>query len=92
MNRWQQVEKLCQSALELEEGQRKAFVQDACAGDEELRREVESLLGFDGRGERFIEAPKMVDQEKLESLDVGCTARWANWDETATLPATKAEP
>ncbi len=74
MNRWEQVEKLCQAALELEENQRAAFLKKACAGDEELRREVESLLRFDQRGERFIEQPavelaaKMIAQEKPESL------------------------
>jgi eukaryotic-like serine/threonine-protein kinase len=74
MNRWQQVEKICQSALELEESQRAAFLEDACGGDEELRREVESLLRFDKRGQRFIEQPavevaaKMVAQEEPESL------------------------
>ena len=47
MNRWEQVEKLCQAALELEESRRAAFLEQACAGDAELRREVESLLQFD---------------------------------------------
>ena len=74
MNRWEQVEKLCQSALALEESQREAFLEEACAGDGDLRREVESLLRFDSRGERFIERPamevaaKMIAQEKPESL------------------------
>jgi eukaryotic-like serine/threonine-protein kinase len=69
-DRWQQVEKLCLEALELEESQRAGFLKDACAGDEELRQEVESLLKFDDRrGDRFIEQPalemaaKMVAQE-----------------------------
>ena len=74
MTRWEQVEKLCQSALELEESQRKAFLEEACSGDDELRREVESLLRFDRHGEQFIEQPaidvaaKMIAQEKPESL------------------------
>jgi eukaryotic-like serine/threonine-protein kinase len=72
--RWQQIEKLCQSALELEESRRTAFLEKACAGDKELRREVESLLKFDTRGDQFIEQPamevaaKMVAQEKPELL------------------------
>jgi len=74
MNRWEQIEKICQSALELEESRRAAFLEQACAGDEELCREVESLLQFDRRGDRFIEKPamemaaKMMAQEKPESL------------------------
>jgi eukaryotic-like serine/threonine-protein kinase len=74
MNRWQQVESICQAALELGESQRRAFLEEACGGDQELRREVESLLQFDRRGEQFIEEPaldvaaKMIAQEKLKSL------------------------
>ena len=36
--RWQQIERLCQAALEREESQREAFLGDACGGDEDLRR------------------------------------------------------
>ena len=75
MPRWEQVEKPCQVALELKENQRAAFLEQACAGDAELRREVESLLQFDDRnGDRFIQEPaldraaKMIAQEKPESL------------------------
>jgi serine/threonine protein kinase/Tol biopolymer transport system component len=73
-DRWQQLEKICQSALEVEESKRRAFLEDACGGDAELRREVESLLRYDKGGDRFIEEPalemaaKMVAQEKPESL------------------------
>jgi hypothetical protein len=73
-DRWQQIERICQSALELGESRRRAFLDEACAGDEELRREMKSLLQFDSRGGRFIEqsalevAAKMIAQEKPESL------------------------
>jgi eukaryotic-like serine/threonine-protein kinase len=46
--RWRQVEQLYHSALEREPGQRGAFLAEACLGDGELRREVESLLAQDG--------------------------------------------
>jgi serine/threonine protein kinase len=74
MSRWEQVESLCQAALELEESRREAFLKEACAGDEELRQEVESLLQYDKRGGGFIEEPalgvaaKMITAEKPESL------------------------
>src|SRR5689334_871368 len=42
--RWQQIEQLYHSALERKGGQRVAFLDAACAGDDALRREVESLL------------------------------------------------
>src|SRR5215467_6938598 len=73
-DRWQQIEKICQSALELEESRRPAFIEQACGDDKELCREVESLLKFDKRGDRFIENPaleaaaRMIAQEKPESL------------------------
>jgi eukaryotic-like serine/threonine-protein kinase len=42
--RWQKIERLYDSALEREIGDRPAFLRRACAGDEALREEVESLL------------------------------------------------
>ena len=36
---------------------RDAFLTDACAGDEELRREVESLLRYESRSPGFLEIP-----------------------------------
>ena len=42
-NRWQQVDKLLELALEQKPEKRVGFLDKACADDEELRREVESL-------------------------------------------------
>ena len=44
--RWQQVEQLFQSVLELLPAEREAFLAEACGNDEELRHEVEALLVF----------------------------------------------
>src|SRR5262245_52483797 len=52
--RWQKVETLYHAALEHAPGARDAFLAQACAGDEELRREVEELLRYDGAAESFI--------------------------------------
>jgi serine/threonine-protein kinase len=57
--RWQQVEQLCQAALDRAPDERAAFLKQACAEDTELRREVESLLGYQPRAEQFIEAPAL---------------------------------
>uniref|UniRef100_Q01Y07 Serine/threonine protein kinase n=1 Tax=Solibacter usitatus (strain Ellin6076) TaxID=234267 RepID=Q01Y07_SOLUE len=46
--RWQQIEQLYHLALQQETAERRAFVIDACRGDAELRREVESLLAQSG--------------------------------------------
>ncbi|MBL8187953.1 MAG: serine/threonine protein kinase [Acidobacteria bacterium] len=44
--RWQQIEQIFASALELEPAQRPAYLAKACGNDEELRHEVEALLVF----------------------------------------------
>ena len=48
--RWRQIETLFHAAREREPGERAAFLYEACAGDEELRREVDSLLSEHERG------------------------------------------
>ena len=55
--RWQQIDRLLDAALEREPSQRNAFLAEACAGDDELRREVESLLASHEQGRSFIESP-----------------------------------
>ncbi len=57
--RWRKIEQLYHSALKHEPDQRSAFLKQACAGDEALRREVESLLANEGEAESFIEAPAL---------------------------------
>lgn len=47
--RWKQIERLYHQALERETSTRAAFLAEACAGDEELRREVVSLIAYDRR-------------------------------------------
>jgi len=43
-DRWQRIEQLYHAAQEREGSQRVAFLEEACAGDEALRQEIESLL------------------------------------------------
>jgi serine/threonine protein kinase len=52
--RWQEVERLYHAALDREQGDRAAFVRDASSGDEELVREVISLLDSDRDSQRFL--------------------------------------
>ena len=81
-DRWQQIEKICQAALELEESQRQAFLKEACAGDEKLRQEVESLLRYDKPGERFIEEPALEVAAKM----VGARTSVADRPTTRLIP------
>jgi len=55
--RWEQIEQLYHSTLEKDLKERKAFLANATGGDEELRREVESLLAYEDRAAQFIESP-----------------------------------
>jgi serine/threonine protein kinase len=54
---WQKVKEIFHSALECETGQRRIFLDRACADDQELRAEVETLLAEEAGLGSFIEAP-----------------------------------
>src|SRR5215510_13877207 len=53
-DRWEQIERLYHATLEREPDARKAFLDEACAGDEDLRREVAGLLACDVPSDSFI--------------------------------------
>ena len=52
--RWHKIEKLYHSALEREADQRVAFLAAACADDDSLRSEVESLLANQSQAESLL--------------------------------------
>jgi serine/threonine-protein kinase len=62
--RWQQIDKLLQQALEQAPYRRGVFLDQACNGDADLRQEVESLLSARGKAERFTEAAPMRKPDK----------------------------
>ena len=59
------IKQLCSDVYGLSTDECAVFLQQACAGDEELQREVESLLSFDETGTGFLEhtAWKYVAEE-----------------------------
>ena len=59
--RWQQVNEVFHSALEREPPQRATFLSQVCAGDQDLRREVESLIRSHQQEGSFIDAPRLAD-------------------------------
>lgn len=61
---WHDVERVYHAALERGDRERAAFLAQACAGDEVLRREVESLLACVSEAANFLEHPPLL---KLES-------------------------
>jgi TolB-like protein/Flp pilus assembly protein TadD len=58
--RYRQVGALYHAALDLDEEDRPAFLERECAGDEDLRREVESLIASHEKGEDFLAAPAIA--------------------------------
>ena len=55
--RYQQVGQIYRAALELESDQQAVYLAEACAGDESLRQEVESLLGYQAQNGGLIDQP-----------------------------------
>ena len=78
---WEKVERLFHAALQVEEGQRAAVLDESCEGDESLRHEVESLLAHHEKAGSFIETPafetpgKEADVERLSSRSATSTPR-----------------
>jgi serine/threonine protein kinase len=56
-DRWRQISQLWHQALVHAAPDRAAFLQEACAGDETLRQEVESLLANESRVAGFLSEP-----------------------------------
>jgi eukaryotic-like serine/threonine-protein kinase len=57
LDRWKRIERLYHAALERAPDAREAFLDEACAGDEDLRREVAELLACDIPNDSFIQSP-----------------------------------
>ena len=55
--RWQEIERIYHAARELDGAARAEFLAKACAGDDDLRREVESLLAQDAELGSFLQSP-----------------------------------
>jgi serine/threonine protein kinase/Tol biopolymer transport system component len=74
-DRWENIERIYYAALEHEPEARDAFLDEACAGDAELRREVAGLLACDLPNDSFIQSPAieiaaraMVAEPLIEAL------------------------
>src|SRR5215475_1485204 len=65
--RWQQVEEIFQTALDLPEDKRDSYLSEACCGDQTLRDEVVNLIAHHETGDPILDylAPKA---KQLESL------------------------
>src|SRR5215475_12164080 len=68
-DRWNQIEQLYHAALERGPDAREAFLEEACAGDEELRREVAGLLACDASSDSFIRSPAIEMAARAMAAD-----------------------
>lgn len=69
--RWQKIEECYHSALGKEKGQRAEYLRKACAGDDVLRREVESLLAQERGNNGFLETPALEAAARMLSKGRG---------------------
>jgi serine/threonine protein kinase len=74
--RWQQVKDIFDRAVECDAASRTAYVREHCAEDEELRREVESLLASDTETGSLLNAPPIalgmaVDPQRQAGARIG---------------------
>ncbi len=59
-DRWARIDQLMDEAMDLPDAERSAFLETACPDDEELRREIQSLLLAHARAEaKFLKAPAL---------------------------------
>ncbi|RPJ87116.1 MAG: serine/threonine-protein kinase, partial [Acidobacteria bacterium] len=80
---WKRIEELYHAALERAPADRSRFLTQACAGNEDLRREVESFLSYDDRAAEFIETPAFELAAKQWASD----ARSESGDQASLLSA-----
>src|SRR5215211_2676778 len=72
--RWRRVDELFHSALERDGAERAAFLAKACAGDEALRGEVETLVAAHEKDGSFIDSPAYADAGLLIDHQAALTA------------------
>jgi serine/threonine protein kinase len=68
-DRWRRVEQLYHSALKMPLEQRRTFLKDECQGDDELQKEVASLLSYESSAAGFIESPAFDLAARLMAKD-----------------------
>ena len=69
--RWQRVKQVLDEAIALDDSERRPYLDQACAGDSEVRREVESLLSSHQQaGTEFLESPAVNLQEDTQTAPV----------------------
>jgi protein kinase-like protein/uncharacterized protein DUF4384 len=68
--RWREIKPLLESALELKEGDRRAFLDKACAGDQSLRRDVDSFIAASEQAGDFMDKPAFEEAARMLADEV----------------------
>jgi WD40 repeat protein/serine/threonine protein kinase len=68
--RWQKIKETFQGGKSLPPSHRRQFLDQACAGDESLRRAVETLLLNSDQAESFLEGTALEDLATEEPIDI----------------------
>lgn len=73
--RWRRINDLFHASLDRDPASRDAFLEEEAAGDEELLREVRSLLASEARARTFLDVPAwgvaahlLIDDDQMPSL------------------------
>jgi hypothetical protein len=83
--RWRRIEEIYYAALARGESERAAFLADASAGDEALRREVQCLLDQPTSADGFLEGPALAVAARMLGED-------ADPDNQPTMLPTAVSP
>jgi eukaryotic-like serine/threonine-protein kinase len=68
-SKFQQIEKIYQAALEMAPNRRREYLIEVCGSDDQLRKEVESLLSFDTPSDELIsKTPDMLAAEMFSEM------------------------
>jgi serine/threonine protein kinase/tetratricopeptide (TPR) repeat protein len=87
--RWNDVDRLLQSALEVPAVERDAYLRQACGGDQRLEDEVRSLLAAHDRADGFLDAPAI----DLVAREVAAERRdESRQDNPSTSPRAGPDP
>jgi hypothetical protein len=94
--RWKRIDEIFEAASERAPSERGAFLDGACAGDEELRREVESLLAHQQETGGFLptlfyDAAKLLGRPPGRAGDAGENGDAAEDDGGGFIPGTLIE-
>ncbi len=67
-DRWKQIERLYNDAVERDPADRDTFLAQAC-DDERVREEVRSLLGYEGAANRYLERTALIEAARSLALE-----------------------